>query len=143
MDQTTTIISLTIVCPQGCSSVCQCPLCATIPTRTSRGSTFPPSCGMRTWTILGGSTMPRTPSANCWMSRRSWCHGRIGSTMMGGARQRKPAIIIDGKRYRIVELRRRGLPRSWTWRGGRVQSHLPTQRHPLRRLRLTGAEMCK
>jgi hypothetical protein len=88
MVQTTMIVALTIVRPQGCLSACRCPSCATVPTRTSRGSTFPPRCGMRAQTIPGGSMTPCTPSANCWMSRRSWCRGRISLTMTGGGRDK-------------------------------------------------------
>ncbi len=36
------------------------------------------------------------------------------------------------RRCRRGEEGRRGLPRSWTWRGGHVQSRLPTQRRPRR-----------
>jgi hypothetical protein len=36
------------------------------------------------------------------------------------------------RRHRQGEEGRRGLPWSWTWRGGHVRSHLLTQRRPCR-----------
>jgi hypothetical protein len=65
------------------------------------GINLPPL--LHTRTIPGGLTMPRTPSANFWMSQRSWCRGRICSTMTGGARQSRPSLLMARQDVRCCQ----------------------------------------
>ncbi len=107
MDQTTMIITLTIVHPQGCLSVCQCPPCATIPTPNLD---FP---GINLPSLLQDARADHPGRFND-ASYSEYEFLDVATVLVlweywfdnDGGGKTKPAVIVDGETYRIVELRR-------------------------------------